>query len=106
MTSGMAVPHYTKLIEIDSKDTTKQLNRKHLIEAYGYIAAYKANTEKDYTGSIGYFEKLLSLDPGNKDAERYVGILKKNLSRMEAAAQKQAAAQQKEAAGADKSGDR
>ncbi|HVS97303.1 MAG TPA: tetratricopeptide repeat protein [Puia sp.] len=119
MTSGMAVPQYTKLIEIDEKDTASKLNRKHLIEAYGYIAAYKANTEKDYSGSIGYFEKLLTLDPGNKDAERYVAILKKNLSRMEAAAQKQAAArqkeagpqqqageQQKEAAGTGRSGDR
>jgi hypothetical protein len=70
-----------KIIEIDGKDSTNKPNRKHLIEAYGYIAAYKANTEKDYTGSIDYFERLLALDPGNPDAERYVGILKKSLSR-------------------------
>ncbi len=77
MQTGMAIPHYQKLIEIIGKDTANRTNRKHLIEAYGYIAAYQANIEKDYTGSIGYFEKLLELDPTNSDAQRYVGILKK-----------------------------
>ena len=81
MAIGMAIPQYTKIIEIDGKDSTNKTNRKHLIEAYGYIAAYKANTQKDYTGSIDYFQRLLALDPGNPDAQRYVDILKKNLSR-------------------------
>ena len=87
MTIGMAIPSYTKIIEIDGKDTTNRTNRKHLIEAYGYIAAYKANTQKDYEGAIDYFQRLLALDPGNGDAERYVGILKKTISRKAAQAQ-------------------
>jgi tetratricopeptide (TPR) repeat protein len=78
MTMGMAIPHYLKLIDIAGKDTTSKTNRKHLVESYGYIAAYKANSEKDYAGAIDYFEKLLSLDPGNTDAQRYISILKKN----------------------------
>ncbi|WP_188931575.1 tetratricopeptide repeat protein [Puia dinghuensis] len=82
MSKGLAIPDYMKLIEVDAKDSTNKTFRKHLIEAYGYIAAYKANTEKDYAGSIDYFERLLSLDPNNTDAQRYVAILKKNLSRM------------------------
>jgi cytochrome c-type biogenesis protein CcmH/NrfG len=86
MQTGMAIPHYLKLIEIVGKDTTNRTNRKHLIESYGYIAAYKANTEKDYAGSIDYFEKLLELDPTNSDARKYVGILKKNLSKAESKA--------------------
>jgi tetratricopeptide (TPR) repeat protein len=81
MATGMAIPQYMKLIELDGKDSTKATNRKHLVEAYGYIAAYKANTQKDYAGAIDYFGRLLALDPGNADAARYVGILKKNLSR-------------------------
>jgi predicted Zn-dependent protease len=81
MSTGMAIPQYTKLIEIDGKDTLKNTNRRHLIEAYGYIAAYKANTEKDYPGSIDYFQRLLTLDPDNRDARRYIDILKKNLSK-------------------------
>jgi len=92
MTAGIAIPSYMKIIDIDGKDSTNKLNRKHLIEAYGYIAAYKANTQKDYTGSIDYFERLLALDPGNQDAARYVAILKKNLARKAAAAESHKAA--------------
>lgn len=83
MKTGMAIPHYQKLIEIVGKDTANRTNRKHLIESYGYIAAYKANMEKDYAGSIDYFEKLLELEPTNSDARRYVEILKKNLNKAE-----------------------
>jgi tetratricopeptide (TPR) repeat protein len=85
MASGLAIPHYSKLIDIDAKDTANKTNRKHLIEAYGYIAAYKANSEKDYAGSIDYFGRLLTLDPANADATRYIAILKKNLAKEEAA---------------------
>ena len=81
MSTGMAIPQYMKLIEIDGKDSANKTNRKHLIEAYGYIAAYKANTEKDYAGSIDYFGRLLALDPGNSDASRYIAILKKNMEK-------------------------
>jgi len=95
MTMGIAVPHYLKLIDIAGKDTVSKTNRKHLVESYGYIAAYKANTEKDYTGAIDYFEKLLSLDPGNTDAQRYITILKKNLEK---------AAKQTEKAGTTRTG--
>jgi tetratricopeptide (TPR) repeat protein len=82
MTTGIAIPHYLKFIDIAAKDSTNKTARKHLIEAYGYIAAYKANTQKDYTGAIDYFGKLLVLDPGNTDAGRYINILKKTLAKM------------------------
>jgi lipoprotein NlpI len=49
-----------------------------MVEAYGYLAAYEANTEKDYSEAIGYFEKILEVDPGNNDAEKYIAILEKN----------------------------
>jgi tetratricopeptide (TPR) repeat protein len=81
MTEGIAIPHYLKLVDIAEKDTANKTNRKHLFEAYGYIAAYKANARKDYAGAIEYFEKLLTLDPGNKDAQHYIDVLKKNLAR-------------------------
>jgi tetratricopeptide (TPR) repeat protein len=83
LTTGMAIPHYLKLIELTAKDSANKTNRKHLIEAYGYIAAYKANTEKDYAGAIDYFDKLLNLDPSNMDAKKYIEILKKSKSRSE-----------------------
>ncbi len=79
--TGLAIPDYLKIVDIDSKDSTEKTNRKHLIESYGYIAAYKANTQKDYAGAIDYFQRLLALDPENSDAQRYIGILKKSLSK-------------------------
>jgi tetratricopeptide (TPR) repeat protein len=82
MESGLAVPHYQQLVDLLEKDSSGNASvKKHLVEAYGYIAAYKANTEKDYPAAIGYFEKLLSKDPENADATRYVNILKKNMAK-------------------------
>ncbi len=83
MEEGLAVPHYTKVVEIAGKDTTNATNRKHLIEAYGYLAAYEANHDKDYQVAIDYFEKLLSLDPDNDSVKKYIDILKKNLDKTE-----------------------
>lgn len=83
METGLAVPHYMDFISKFEKDSATAVTKKHLIEAYGYIAAYKANAEKDYKTSIGYFEKLLQLDPGNNDAKRYMEILKKSLAKSE-----------------------
>ncbi len=100
MATGLAIPQYLKLIEIDGKDTTNKTNRKHLIESYGYIAAYKANTGGDFAGSIDYFSKLLDLDPGNADARRYIEILKKNQNRNESKAS--AKGTQKEGGDGDK----
>lgn len=79
MQQGLAIPHYMGLLQL-AADTAANISKKHLVEAYGYIAAYKANTEKDYESSIDYFGKLLALDPDNEDAKRYVVILKKNLA--------------------------
>lgn len=80
MEEGYAVPHYQKLIEMAEKDTANETNKKWLIEAYGYLAAYQTNTHKNYAEAITLFEKLLTLDPQNEDAQKYISILKKNLS--------------------------
>ncbi|QEC69742.1 hypothetical protein FRZ67_21470 [Panacibacter ginsenosidivorans] len=77
MEKGLAIPHYLKVIEIAEKDTADDQNRKRLIESYGYLASYKANHEKDYNGSLLYFEKILDLQPENEDAKKYIAILKK-----------------------------
>ena len=84
MEQGLAVPHYTRVIEIDQQDTANATNRKHLIEAYGYLAAYEANHEKNYETAIDYFEKLLMLDPNNNGARKYLDILKRDLTKEDA----------------------
>lgn len=81
MALGLAIPHYLKVIEIAEKDTTNELNRKRLVEGYGYIASYKANHDKDYAASMEYFEKVVALQPENADAKKYVAILKKMVNK-------------------------
>lgn len=81
MALGLAIPHYLKVIELAEKDTTNEQNRKRLVEGYGYIASYKANHDKDYAGSMEYFEKVVALQPTNEDAKKYVVILKKMIDK-------------------------
>jgi lipopolysaccharide biosynthesis regulator YciM len=78
MQEGLAVPHYEKLIEVAEKDQEK--NKSILISAYGYLGAYDANIVKDYSASLKQFDKILQLEPDNKDAQRYKDILEKRIS--------------------------
>lgn len=80
MEYGLAVPHYLKLIEVIESDTLTDTNKKWLQEAYGYLASYEANTQKDYTQAIDLFEKILEIDPANTQVQRNIEILEKNLS--------------------------
>lgn len=75
MKEGLAVPHFKKLIEVAATDTVK--NKAILLTAYEYLGGYEANITKDYTASVGYFRKLLELDPENADAKRNKDILTK-----------------------------
>jgi tetratricopeptide (TPR) repeat protein len=79
MKEGLAVPHYTKLVEVIGDKTEDETNKKWLVESYAYLAAYEANVHKDYKDAIGYFEKLLEVDSENEDAKKYIAILEKNL---------------------------
>lgn len=75
---GTAIPHYLKLVEVAEKNLEDANNKKWLVEAYGYLAMYEANTEKDYAAAIDYFKKLKTVDPENKDADKYISILEKS----------------------------
>jgi tetratricopeptide (TPR) repeat protein len=77
--NGLAVPHYQKLIDVLQQDTANANYKKWLVEAYAYLAAYEANTQKDYKEAVDYFEKVLEVDPENPDAKKYIAILEKNL---------------------------
>lgn len=82
MEKGIAIPHYEKLIEVLQKDSASAsaTNKKWLVEAYGYIAAYETNEEKDYDDAIGHLQKILEIDPANKDAQQYISILEKKVN--------------------------
>lgn len=78
MAEGLAVPHYTKLIEMTNVDSMSETEKKWLLEAYNYLAAYETNVEKDYTAAITYFTRVLEIDPENATAKKYIPILEAN----------------------------
>ena len=78
MKEGLAIPVYQKLIELLQKNTADPNYQKWMVESYGYLAAYEANSQKDYPEAIGYFEKILEVDPNNADAKKYIAILEKD----------------------------
>ncbi len=87
MEQSLAIPYYLKVIEIGQLDSTGN-SKKHLIEAYGYLAGYEANKNKDYAKAIEYFETVLQLDPENKQAQKYVQILRQAMDKKEPGAAK------------------
>jgi tetratricopeptide (TPR) repeat protein len=80
MVEGLAVPAYEKLIEVLQRDTTDANFQKWIVEAYSYLAAYAANTEKNYAEAVDYFEKVLQVDAENESAKKYIAILQKNIA--------------------------
>ncbi|WP_166437010.1 tetratricopeptide repeat protein [Niastella caeni] len=80
MEKGAAIPWYNQLITMLEKDPANKTNKKWLIEAYGYLAAYETNQVKDYKTATENLKKILAIDPENKDAQQYITILEKKLS--------------------------
>jgi tetratricopeptide (TPR) repeat protein len=80
MEKGVAIPWYNQLISMIEKDPTNKTNKKWLIEAYGYLAAYQTNQIKDYKTATENLKKILAIDPENKDAQQYITILEKKIS--------------------------
>jgi tetratricopeptide (TPR) repeat protein len=81
MTTGYAVPAYQKLAEVLSGNKDDANYKKWMVEAYGYLAAYEANTQKDYAEARELFEKVLEVDSENEDAKKYIAILDKQLNK-------------------------
>ena len=48
-----------------------------LVRAYEYLGAYEANTTKDFTTSLEYYDKILQLEPDNNEAKRNAELLEK-----------------------------
>lgn len=80
MKDGLAVPYYLKLIEVLQNNTSDANYKNWMVEAYGYLATYEANGQKDFKEAVDYFEKVLEVDPENESAKKYIAILEKNLT--------------------------
>jgi Tfp pilus assembly protein PilF len=80
MEKGSAIPWYNKLISMIETDTNNKTNKKWLVEAYGYLAAYQTNQVKDYKSATENLKKILAIDPENKDAKQYIAVLEKKMA--------------------------
>jgi tetratricopeptide (TPR) repeat protein len=80
MKEGLAIPHYQKLVELLQKEEPTESNKKWMLEAYNYMAAYETNTTKNYEAAINYFDKVIELNPEDADAKKYKAILEKSVT--------------------------
>ena len=80
METGLAIPYYEKLIKVGLKDSANVNTKKWLIQAYGYIAAFKVNKEKQFSDALQLYDKILILDSANAEAEKYKNILEKMIA--------------------------
>jgi tetratricopeptide (TPR) repeat protein len=72
---GLAKPMYEKVIEVGTKIPDK--SKKDMIDAYVYLGTYAVQKESNVQKAIGYFEKVLQLDPNNESAKKFMMELKK-----------------------------
>ncbi|MGD0342439.1 MAG: carboxypeptidase-like regulatory domain-containing protein [Bacteroidales bacterium] len=61
---GLAKPKFEKLITVAEGDSLK--NAQDLVEAFGYLGYYYM-TKDNYNSSKDYYDRMIALDPNNKD---------------------------------------
>ena len=72
--TGLAKPHYEKLIElINAKPTKDETDNERLIESYRYMGYYFL-LQKDKANSVMYWNKILEIDPENAMAKQALGL--------------------------------
>lgn len=73
---GLAKPYYEKYIELSKAEGADPAKFKDgVIESNNYLGYY--NLQKgDKVAALPYYEQVLTLEPGNKDATTAIGIIK------------------------------
>jgi hypothetical protein len=87
MAQGLANPHFEKFIDLATKGKDSLTLRSRVKIAYRYFIGYATIVKKDSKMAIEYCDKILALDPLDKEAAEF----KKQLS----APKSSAGAQQK-----------
>lgn len=62
---GLAKPKYEMVIKVALADTVK--NKNEMLNAYSYLASYYLKVKKDNAQTKNYAQKILNLDPSNKE---------------------------------------
>jgi tetratricopeptide (TPR) repeat protein len=71
---GLAKPLYEKVLELSTPAPDK--NKVFIIEAYKYMGSYYALKENNLNKGKEYFEKVLALDPNDKQAQEVLKAIK------------------------------
>lgn len=91
--NGYAVEAYQKLAEVargmdstakaaGSADSIKY--KVQVVNSYSQLAGYYNNIKKDKESAMLYLKKILEVDPGNADAQRFISILEKAAQKQQA----------------------
>jgi tetratricopeptide (TPR) repeat protein len=83
-TGGLAKPFYEKLVEKASIDSVKY--NKDILEGYNYLGYYYL-LNKMYCESLGYWDKIVILDPANENAKSALKDLKPRCPEFKSAVQ-------------------
>ena len=74
---GLAKPYYEKFIELANADAANIGKQKtNLVESNRYMALVSFYNAKDCNLSIDFWNKVLEIDPLNKEAKEYLGTIK------------------------------
>lgn len=71
MMNSMANPHFEKFIEVATVSKDSVSLRPQVKVAYKYFIGYNIFVKKDYPTAIVFCDKILAIDPADKDAIEY-----------------------------------
>lgn len=79
---GLAKPKFEKVIEMAKKDSLKAENEADMVEALTYLGYYYMS-KGDYQNSKDYYNRMIALDPGNKENKTTgfngIGLLERDM---------------------------
>ncbi|TWI81172.1 tetratricopeptide repeat protein [Lacibacter cauensis] len=71
MVNGMANPHFEKFVQVASASKDSVSFRPQIKLAYKYFIGYNIFVKKDYKVAIEFCDKILAIDPTDKEATEY-----------------------------------
>lgn len=71
MVNGMANPHFEKFVQVASASKDSASFRPQIKLAYKYFVGYNIFVKKDYKVAIEFCDKILAIDPADKEALEY-----------------------------------
>jgi tetratricopeptide (TPR) repeat protein len=71
MMNSLANPHFEKFIEVATTGPDSVTFRPQVKVAYKYFVGYNIFVKKDYKTAIDFCDKILAIDPNDREAQEY-----------------------------------